>query len=127
MQENYEEEQKMFEATLEIIEQPNPPHLSQYQISENNPSSHSANFENLQRLIFAIIDDDVESFDKLSIPIEKLPSLMFEQGLNILNLAIEHERVNMVLHLDSITKNHPKIREDLLKHKIRKDQITALH
>ena len=52
---------------------------------------------------------------------------MFEQGLNILNLAIEHERVNMVLHLDTITKNYPKVREDLLKHKIRKDHITALH
>ena len=52
----------------------------------------------------------MESFDKLGIPIEKLPSLMFEQGLNILNLAIEHERINIVLHLDTITQAYPKVR-----------------
>ena len=121
MRADHEEEQKMFDGTLEIIEQPS----AQRNLSD--PSSGTANSDSLQRLIFAIIDDDVENFEKLGIPIEKLPGLMFEQGLNILNLAIEHERINIVLHLDTITKNYPKVREELLKHKIRKDHITALH
>ena len=56
-----------------------------------------------------------------------MPSINFEQGLNILNFAIENERINIVVHLDSITKAYPEIRRELIEHKFRKDQITALH
>ena len=52
---------------------------------------------------------------------------MFEEGFNILNSAIGVEGVNMVLYLDTITKNYPEVRDDLLKHKFQKNQITALH
>lgn len=56
-----------------------------------------------------------------------LPTIQFEQGLNILNFAIENERINIVVHLDMITKGYPDVRRELIEHKFRKDQITALH
>lgn len=56
-------------------------------------------FSNFERLIFAITDDDVATIDRLGIPLEDLARFEFDNNANILNFAIEHERVNIVLHL----------------------------
>ena len=47
------------------------------------------NFSSQERLIFAITDDDVSTFDKLEIPLVELVMMRFEGGTNILNFAIE--------------------------------------
>ena len=53
-------------------------------------------FTHFERLIYAITDDDIATLDRLEIPIEDLVSLEFEGQANILNYAIEQERVNIV-------------------------------
>ena len=46
--------------------------------------------------MFAITDDDTATFDRLNIPLDEVASLEFDGGLNILNFAIEQERILMV-------------------------------
>ena len=67
------------------------------------------NFTGGERLIFAITDDDVETFIKLKVPIEELKFLRFDTDLNILNFAIDQERPNIVKHLAAITSDHPAL------------------
>ena len=85
------------------------------------------NFSSLERLIFAITDDDVSTFDRLGIPLEDLANLEFEGGANVLNFAIENERIAIVQHLAVLTKERPMIRRSLLEHRFRMDQISAVH
>lgn len=77
-------------------------------LARTNIATH--HFTNLERLVFAITDDDVATIDRLAIPLEDLAKLEFENNANILNFAIEHERVNIVLHLAHMTRNRPEIR-----------------
>ena len=84
-------------------------------------------FTNLERLVFAITDDDVATLDRLAIPLEELSKIEFENNANILNFAIEHERLNIVLHLANLTKHRPEIRSKLLEHRFRQDKICAVH
>ena len=67
-------------------------------------------FSNLERLVFAITDDDVATIDRLAIPLEDLAKIEFENNANILNFAIEYERVNIVVHLANLTQHRPEIR-----------------
>ena len=46
-------------------------------------------FTSFERLIFAITDDDVQTFDRLAIPIQDIVEFELEGGLNLLNFAIE--------------------------------------
>jgi len=85
------------------------------------------NFSNLERLMFAITDDDVATFDRLDIPLEDLANLEFEGGTNVLNFAIEQERANIVQHLADLTTNRPEIRKTLLEHRFRNDHVSAIH
>ena len=94
-------------------------------LARTNIATH--HFTNFERLIFAITDDDVFTIDRLGIPLEDLASFEFENNANILNFAIEHERVNIVLHLAKLTKDKPEIRKKLLEHPYRQDEILAIH
>ena len=104
--------------TIDMVEHPST------LIRTNIATYHFSNFE---RLIFAITDDDIATFDRLNIPLEDLTSFEFENGSNILNFAIEQERVHIVLHLANLTQNRPELRDKLLKHRYRADQISAIH
>ena len=50
-----------------------------------------------------------------------------EGGFNVLNFAIEQERVNIVKHLASLTADKPEQRQMLLGNKHGKDKICAVH
>ena len=53
--------------------------------------------------------------------------MLIENGLNILNYAIEYESTYIVLQIENLTENFPKVREKLLQHKFGKDNISAIH
>jgi hypothetical protein len=76
-------------------------------------------FSNIERLMFAITDDDVATFDRLNLHLEDLANLEFDGGTNVLNFAIENERSNIVEHLAKLTAQRPDIRKKLLEHKFR--------
>lgn len=78
-------------------------------------------FSSFERLIFAITDDDVATFDRLGIPIEQVVNFEFDGGTNVLNFAIEQERINMVNHLAQLTKDKPSVRQRLIEHRFGKD------
>ena len=61
-------------------------------------------------MLFAIYDDDVGTFEKMGMSLEDLAKLELDDGANVLNLAIEQERLNIILHLAEITKSRPEIR-----------------
>ena len=88
-------------------------------LARTNIATH--HFTNLERLVFAITDDDVTTLDRLAIPLEDLAKIEFENNANILNFAIENERLNIVVHLAHLTKHRPEIREKLLEHRFRQD------
>ena len=94
-------------------------------MARTNIATH--HFTNFERLIFAITDDDVATIDRLGIPLEDLASFEFESNANILNFAIEQERINIVQHLAVLTKNRPDMRKKLLEHRFRSDEISAVH
>ena len=84
-------------------------------------------FSSFERLIFAITDDDISTFDRLQIPLDEIVRFEIDGGLNILNFAIEQERINIVKHLAKLTKPHPDLRKCLLEHRFGKDQMCAVH
>ena len=86
-------------------------------LARTNIATH--HFTNFERLVFAISDDDVATLDRLSIPLEDLVKLEFDNNANILNFAIEQERINIVIHLAYLTKNRPDIRKKMLEHRFR--------
>jgi len=86
-------------------------------LMRTNIATH--HFTNFERLIYAIMDDDVATIDRLGIPLEELASLEFEGNANILNFAIEQERISIVLHLADLTNNRPEVRRKLLEHRFR--------
>lgn len=61
------------------------------------------------------------TFDRLGIPIEQVASFEFDGGTNVLNFAIEQERINMVNHLAQLTKDKPSVRQRLIEHRFGKD------
>ena len=63
-------------------------------LARTNIATH--HFSSFERLVFAITDDDTATFDRLNIPLDEVASLEFDGGLNILNFAIEQERILMV-------------------------------
>ena len=76
-------------------------------ISQDHMASH--NFSGGERIIFAITDDDVETFSSLKVPIDELQYLRFDTDLNILNFAIDQERINIVKYLAKITADRADI------------------
>ena len=94
-------------------------------IIRTNIGTH--HFTSYERLIIAVTDDDVVALERLAIPLEELSSMEFEGGHNILNFAIEQERVAIVKHLASATTYRPEIREKLLNHRYGKDKTQAIH
>ncbi len=97
---------------MDIVEHPSA-------IGRPNIATH--NFSNFERLIFAITDDDVATFDRLGMQIEDVANLEFDAGACVLNFAIEQERIAMVYHLAHLTKNKPHIRAQLVEHRFGKD------
>ena len=83
-------------------------------LARTNIATH--HFSNLERLLFAIYDDDATMFDKMGIPLEDLAKIELDDGANVLNMAIDQERLNIILHLADLTKHRPEIREKLLTH-----------
>ena len=94
-------------------------------LQRTNIATH--HFTNLERLMFAISDDDVSTIERLAIPLEDLVKLEFENNANILNFAIDQERVAIVVHLAYMTRHRPEIRRKLLEHRFRQDEICAVH
>ena len=70
--------------------------LTNTEILDNSNNAHNfrtniatQHFTNFERLVFAISDDDVQTFDRLGIPIEEVANFEFDGGQNVLNFAIE--------------------------------------
>ena len=51
----------------------------------------------------AITDDDVTAFNKQNFSVDELVNMRFDKMMNILNFAIDQERVNIVDHLAKLT------------------------
>lgn len=71
-------------------------------------------FSSFERLILAITDDDVTTFDRLSIPIAEVVKIELDGGLNVLNLAVDQERLQIIRHLAKLTANAPELRNQLV-------------
>jgi hypothetical protein len=52
-----------------------------------------------QRLVMAIAEDDVDKLKAFKYPSHVLISKRFEEGMNILNLAIDSNRIKIVKYL----------------------------
>lgn len=74
------EQMDLYANTMDIVEHPSA-------IGRPNIATH--NFSNFERLIFAITDDDVATFDRLGMQIEDVANLEFDAGACVLNFAIE--------------------------------------
>lgn len=84
---------------------------NEYRVSHELQPTYmgSDNFTTEERMIFAITDDDVDTFSKLSISLDDLANLRFDTDLNVLNFAIDQERVSIVKYLALITAERPDI------------------
>ena len=87
----------------------------------------SENFTGGERLIFAITDDDVATFEQLKVPLDELAFLRFDTDLNILNFAIDQDRPNIVKHLAAITADDPALQKELTSHKFGNCLVQAVH
>lgn len=77
--------------------------------------------------MFAINDDDWQTLEALPISLEELVQIQFENGGNILNFAIDNERVAIVQHLAKMTEGRPDLKRELIEHRFRLDQFQAIH
>ena len=77
----------------------------------------TSNFSPSERLILAITDDDVAAFRQQNFALEEIAHMRFERMMNILNFAIDQERVNIVDHLARITKDTPDLQQHLVNYK----------
>ena len=69
----------------------------------------TSNFSPSERLIFAVTDDDVQTFTSLGLTLEEIINLRFDRMMNILNFAIDQERESIVKHLAQITVDRPDL------------------
>ena len=84
-------------------------------------------FLSFERLILAITDDDVLTFSQLGLPLHEIVKFELEGGFNVLNLAIDQERISIVRHLAKITADDLELRDRLIEHRHGRDQICAIH
>ena len=61
-----------------------------------------------KRLIIAISDDDPKNFAKLNFSMEDLANVRIEDDMNILNFAIDNERVEIIKYLGQLAKEYPE-------------------
>ena len=87
----------------------------------------TSNFSPSERLILAITDDDVAAFRQQNFALEEIAHMRFERMMNILNFAIDQERVNIVAHLARITKDTPDLQQHLVNYKFGQNQHSAIH
>lgn len=87
----------------------------------------TANFSPSERLILAITDDDVAAFRQQNFALDEIISMRFDRMMNILNFAIDQERVNIVAHLARATKDRPDLQEHLTNYKFGQNQNSAIH
>ena len=81
----------------------------------------------VDRLIYAIRDDDVETFKKLGVPFEEYINLSFDFGMNILNFAIDQERMSIINYLAIVTADNPELQKKLATNRFDKNEIQAIH
>ena len=67
----------------------------------------------IDRLIYAISDDDVDTFKSLEVPFDEYINLEFDFGMNILNFAIDQERTSIIKFLASVTADKPEFQRKL--------------
>jgi len=71
----------------------------------------------------AIAEDDTTKLQSLQIPAKQLISRRFDDGMNVLNLAIDQQRVNIVQYLASTLSEQDK--QSLMRHRYL--GISAIH
>ena len=74
-----------------------------------------------QRLLIAITDDDPKCMERLNFTPEEIINFRMEGEMNILNFAIDNERIEIIKFLASIGKKLPRFAEILLNYRFGKD------
>ena len=87
----------------------------------------SSNFSPSERLVLAITDDDVAAFKQQNFSVEELVSMRFDKMMNILNFAVDQERVNIVDHLAKLTQGRDDLKKELVDYKFGQNQNSAIH
>ena len=87
----------------------------------------TSNFSPSERLIFAITDDDVGTFQRLGLSLDDIVNLRFERMMNILNFAIDQERVRIIAYLAEITKDRKDLQQHLVNYKFGQNLNQAIH
>ena len=80
-----------------------------------------------KRLMIAITDDDPVNFARQGFTPEELQSMYLEGDMNILNFAIDNERIEIVKYLATIASKFPEFKAELINHRFSKDYIQAIH
>ena len=73
------------------------------------------------RLIIAITDDDSAHFEKLNLTPEDLLSYRMEGEMNILNFAIDNERIEIIRYLAKLSKKFYEFGQELVNYRFGKD------
>ena len=67
------------------------------------------------------------TFEKLNITPEDLLSYRMEGEMNILNFAIDNERVEIIRYLAKLSKRFYEFGQELVNYRFGKDQTQAIH
>lgn len=73
------------------------------------------------------MDDDAEAIENCGMTVDELCSLMFEQDMNILNLAIDKESERILEYLCEVLKTRPNIKNCLVNNTFGKNNLQAVH
>ena len=65
----------------------------------------------------------METFKKLGVPFEEYMNLSFDHGMNILNFAIDQERMEIINYLAIITADNPELQKKLSANRFEKNEI----
>ena len=73
--------------------------------------------------MIAITDDDPVNFARQGFKPEELQSMYLEGDMNILNFAIDNERIEIIKYLATIAGKFPEFKRELINHRFSKDYI----
>lgn len=71
--------------------------------------------------------DNYADLEALDLPLDVLVGLRFDDGMNILNLVIDHESEQTLNYLCRLMKDHPDLSKELVNHSFGKNKLQAIH
>ena len=84
-------------------------------------------FTSNEQVVFAISDDDLETFEGFDLSVDIIRDARFAQGMNILNLIVDQESVEIAKYLAEMLKDEPAVKLSLVDHSYGNNKIRAIH